>query len=103
MRKLKKMMKNKAYIEGSIAEAYIIGEISTFCSYYFGSSVETCHNRVGRNDDVGNVELDDRLSIFSHPCRTFGETRSCYLSEEEYRQALLYAILSCDEVLPYVK
>ena len=66
MRKLKRKVKNKAYVEGSIAEAYIIEEISTFCSHYFNANVDTNLIRVDQNDDGGSIVLDGCLSIFSH-------------------------------------
>ncbi|EOY03404.1 Uncharacterized protein TCM_018424 [Theobroma cacao] len=64
---LKKKVKNRALVEGSIYEAYIIEEISSFCSLYFELAVQTRLNRVPRNDDGGDVDLLGRLSIFTHP------------------------------------
>ncbi|GKD63878.1 transposon-like protein, partial [Tanacetum coccineum] len=51
---LKKKVKNKARVESSICEAYIMEEISNFCTHYFESHVETNSRRVGRNDDGGS-------------------------------------------------
>ena len=50
---LKKKVTNKAQVEGSICEAYLIDEITNFASYYFGDDVQTIWNRVPRNDDGG--------------------------------------------------
>ncbi|KAJ7942535.1 Transposon, En/Spm-like protein [Quillaja saponaria] len=41
MHSLEKKVRNKSCVEGSIAEAYIIQEISNFCSLYFGKDVQT--------------------------------------------------------------
>ncbi|KAG8379137.1 hypothetical protein BUALT_Bualt07G0056900 [Buddleja alternifolia] len=38
---LKRKVKNKARVEGSIVEAYLIEETSTFCSHFFAPDVET--------------------------------------------------------------
>ena len=103
MRKLKRKVKNKACVEGSIAEAYLIEEISTFCSHYFDSSVDTNFNRVDRNDDDGAIFPDGCISIFSHPGQPFGEKRSRILTIEEYEQIMLYVLLNTDEVEPYIK
>ena len=61
---LKKRIKNKAHVEASICEAYIVEKISTFISYYFEPHLKTRINRVPRHDDDGEVPLSENLSIF---------------------------------------
>lgn len=48
---LKRKVKNKARVEGSICEAYVLEEISNFCSRYFKPHVATNRTRAPRNDD----------------------------------------------------
>ncbi|KAL0387661.1 UNVERIFIED_CONTAM: hypothetical protein Sradi_2647900 [Sesamum radiatum] len=48
---LKKKVKNKAAIEASICEAYIVEEISTFTAHYFEPDVVCKKRRLRRNDD----------------------------------------------------
>ena len=43
---LKKKVTNKAKVEGSICEAYLINEITNFVFHYFGDDVQTIWNRV---------------------------------------------------------
>ncbi|XP_039116071.1 uncharacterized protein LOC120251572 [Dioscorea cayenensis subsp. rotundata] len=101
---LKKKVKNQACVEGSICEAYIIQEISSFCSMYFESTVETRLNRVPRNDDGGDVESVGRLSIFSHPGRPFGPMNNArFLEDGEHYAAELYVLMNCEEIYPYVE
>lgn len=102
MHQLKKKVRNKACVEGSIAEAYMIEEISTFCSFYFEPNVETKLNRVPRNDDGGDVASDESLSIFRHPGRGFGVQRERWLLDDEHEAATIYVLLNCDEILPYI-
>jgi hypothetical protein len=64
---LKKKVKNKAHVEASICEAYIVEEISTFISYYFEPHLRTRINRVPRHDDGGEVPSSGNLSIFFNP------------------------------------
>jgi hypothetical protein len=64
---LKKKVKNKAHVEASICEAYIVEEISTFISYYFEPHLRTRINHVSRHDDGGEVSSNGNLSIFSIP------------------------------------
>jgi hypothetical protein len=64
---LKKKVKNKAHIEASICESYIVEEISIFISYYFEPHLRTRINRVPRYDDGGEVPSSGNLSIVSNP------------------------------------
>lgn len=56
MHDLKKNVHNKACVEGSIYEIYIIQKISTFSSFYFEPSVQTKLTQVLCNDDKKDVE-----------------------------------------------
>ncbi|XP_011004861.1 PREDICTED: uncharacterized protein LOC105111246, partial [Populus euphratica] len=64
-----KKVTNKAKVEGSICEAYLIDEITNFASHYFGDDVQTIWNRVPRNDDGGlnisskNMAEEDNQSL----------------------------------------
>jgi len=87
---LKKKVKNKAHVEASICEAYIVEEISTFMSYYFEPHLRTRINRVPRHDDGNEVPSSGNLSIFSNIGRPTPKNaiRGRYLSEIEFKQAL---------------
>jgi hypothetical protein len=79
-------VKNKAHVEASICEAYIVEEISTFISYYFKPYLRTRINRVPRHDG-GEVSSSGNLSIFSNPGRPTptNVVRGRYLSEIEFK------------------
>ena len=101
---LKKKVKNKARVESSIYEAYIMEEISNFCSHYFESHVQTNRTRVARNDDGGNVNrAADTLSIFKHSGRPSGNCKRRYLKDEEYDSAIFYVLQNCEEIQPFFK
>ena len=99
-------MKNKARVEASICNAYLVEESTSFCSYYFEDHVSTVHRRTRRNDDGGvgptNSAITD-FEIFTHPGRPYGRPKTRYLSEEEYVAAHTYILLNCHEVSPYVQ
>jgi len=59
----KRKVKNKARVEGSICETYIIEETTTFYSYYFETHIHSRRTRVQRNDDGCEA---DNISIFNH-------------------------------------
>jgi hypothetical protein len=64
---LKINVKNKAHVEASIFEAYIVEEISTFISYYFKPHLKMRINSVSRHDDGGEMSSSGNLSVFSNP------------------------------------
>ncbi|KAL3568114.1 hypothetical protein D5086_030765 [Populus alba] len=102
---LKKKVKNKAHVEASISEAYIVEEISTFISYYFEPHMRTRINRVPRHDDGGEVPSSGNLSIFSNTGRPTPKNavRGRYLSEIEFKQAHNYVLFNCDELRPFIQ
>jgi Domain of unknown function (DUF4218) len=63
---------NKAHAECSIAETYLVQEISTFYALYFSEDVHTRLNSHNRNY-VEPIIDDIRLKIFTHPGRTIGQ------------------------------
>jgi hypothetical protein len=64
---LKKKVRNKAHVEASICEDYIVKEISTFIAYYFEPHLRTRINRFPRHNDDGEAPSSGNLSIFSNP------------------------------------
>jgi hypothetical protein len=104
LHELKKDVKNKAKVEGSICNAYLVREASIFCSHYFEPHVYTRSRKVPRNDDVGIIEEDEEnLSIFKHPGRLYGRCNSRRLTANEYLAAHSYILLNCEEVEPFIK
>ncbi|XP_060182429.1 uncharacterized protein LOC132612107 [Lycium barbarum] len=98
---LKRMIGNKASVEGSICEAYLMKESTHLFSHYFEPHVMTRNHDVDRNDDGGTVEdLEGNLSIFTHPGRLWGEAKKRNLSLEEIKAAQTYILLNCKEVEP---
>ncbi|XP_038987114.1 uncharacterized protein LOC120112307 isoform X2 [Phoenix dactylifera] len=65
-------LKSIKFPEGSIAEAYISKESTTFCSMYL-NGIETVFNREERNDDGG--DRGTGLTVFTQSARPFGLIR----------------------------
>ncbi|KAG8375382.1 hypothetical protein BUALT_Bualt10G0094200 [Buddleja alternifolia] len=100
---LKRKVKNKARVEGSIVEAYLIEETSTFCSHFFAPEVVTRSRTIGRNDNVNQVESSSRLSVFKCLGRPFSpKDPNRTLSPPEKAAATIYIILNCPEISEYV-
>ncbi|KAK1398848.1 hypothetical protein POM88_008711 [Heracleum sosnowskyi] len=70
---------------------------------YFPDEVLTKANRVSRNDDGGNVELNGRLSVFGLCGRAYGKEKRIFLSEKELHAAHTYILLNCEEIDEYVR
>ncbi|XP_074356714.1 uncharacterized protein LOC141696477 [Apium graveolens] len=104
LRHLKNNVKNKAQVEGSICNAFLVEEASTFCSHYFKQHVQTKHRKVPRNDSSGGGEsFGGNISIFSHPGRSHGSVITRYLDDREYMAAHNYILFNCPEVAPYTE
>ena len=103
LHKLKKTVKNKAQVEGSIAEAYLLQEISDFSSLYFSEHLQTRWNTVPRNDDGGRVDAaEGSLSVFTHPGRGTSGSRDSYLDDRDLVAATHYVLLNINEMRPYI-
>ena len=63
----KRIVKNRAQVEGSIYHAYISKKTSNFCFYYFEPYMQIQRTRVGRNDNIGESSIEPTLFIFNHP------------------------------------
>ncbi|CAL1383444.1 unnamed protein product [Linum trigynum] len=96
---LKGFVRNRAYPEGSIAEAYLVDECLTFCSMYL-DGIETQFNAPERNYDI---EEDGNLSIFSTKVRPIGGSQYVPLSDEELEMAHWYVLSNCEDVQPYME
>lgn len=71
---LKRMVKNRAHIEGSIVEAYINLECLSFYSQYL-EEVESNFEGNNRNGVKSNYIGSQRLSVFSEPVRPLGKAQ----------------------------
>ncbi|KAL0435230.1 UNVERIFIED_CONTAM: hypothetical protein Sradi_0230900 [Sesamum radiatum] len=94
---LKKKVKNKAVVEASICEAYIVEEISTFATHYFEPDVVCKRRRPGRNDDGLNNESVKHISIFNYPGRPYSASKMRYITGKERHDAETYIIANCSE------
>src|SRR4051812_44753647 len=96
----KHYVRNTAWPEGSIAEAYIVNECLTFCSRYF-DDLETRFNRPGINRERDDSHIGD-VSIFNHGVNLLGGSEYSEAGDE-YDKMHWYVLRSCPEVLPYIE
>ncbi|KAJ9539492.1 hypothetical protein OSB04_032225 [Centaurea solstitialis] len=103
---LKRTIRNKARVEGSIVESYLVNELSTYCSLYFDPQIETRHNRESSNfaPDIPSYSgTGDQLSIFKVPSRPLFEKRGkqIILNDHEMHKIHTYILFNCEEVHPF--
>ncbi|XP_058211618.1 uncharacterized protein LOC131323794 [Rhododendron vialii] len=98
---LKKLVGNKAHPEGSIVEAYVCKECTTFCSMYL-DGIETVFNRQERNDDGG--EHDVGLRAFTQQIRPFSIiSRAPDVPVDQRDMAHWFVLNNSPEVEPYLE
>ena len=95
IQRLKRKVTNKACVEGSIVEAYIVEESANFMSLYFQDDVVSRLNCPDRYDDGGFVENDPRLPIVSYPGHATGMIPGRNLTDEELHAAHYYIMTNC--------
>ncbi|KAI3741962.1 hypothetical protein L1987_59641 [Smallanthus sonchifolius] len=104
---IKRRIRNKSKVEGSIVREHLVNEVTTYCSLYFDPTIETRHNREPRNFAPQHSSSSSggcQLSVFVVPSRRLyqkGGTRT-RMSIEELKKAHTYVLLNCVEVYPYI-
>ncbi|KAL1299879.1 hypothetical protein AAHE18_18G139200 [Arachis hypogaea] len=96
----KRTVKNRARVEGSICEAFLAKETSSFVSFYFEPHILSRRTRVGRNDD-GEDTIKASLSIFNRPGRKVGKAKDHWLDERDKAAAHLHILLNESKVSPF--
>ncbi|XP_076939329.1 uncharacterized protein LOC143607978 [Bidens hawaiensis] len=104
---IKRRIRNKARIVGSITREHLVNEIATYCSLYFDKTIETRHNREPRNFAPHRPEsssLGSQLSVFVVPSRRLYQKSGTRrrMKVEEQNKAHTYVLLNCEEVYPYI-
>jgi hypothetical protein len=97
---LRKKCGNKCKIEASIAEAYILEEVSNFTTTYYGDNLPSVHNPPPRYNASEN---DSNLSLFLGQLGSASGSTTKTLTHQEWRQIMLYVLTNLDEVVPYMK
>ena len=102
--KLKSYVRNKAWLEGSIAEGYIGDKVLYFCSKYF-HDIEMSFNRPPRVDDCPEPEPEPATSELLFPCvsKPVGRCENFKLTALEKFQAHRHVLINCTKVEPYLQ
>ncbi|XP_056698165.1 uncharacterized protein [Spinacia oleracea] len=92
---LKRKVGNKARVEGSICNAYLMEEISNFCSHYFQPEVDTKARDLGINvhsvvENQHDVNIPEMFRVDCGRAPTNGRLR--FLQDIKYDRAHLYVL-----------
>jgi hypothetical protein len=93
---------NKAKIEASIAEAYILEEVSNCRTTYYGDDVPTLHNKLSRYN-TDNIDFEPELLLFKGQGGTAGGSKSYIMPSSEWYSIMFYVLNNIDEVLPFMR
>ena len=97
---LRTKCKNKCKIEASIADAYILEEVSNFTSKYYTENLPSVHNPPSR---YNAGEADSNLSLFKGQLGSASVASIKTLNFEEWRSIMLYVLTNLSEVQPYIQ
>jgi hypothetical protein len=87
LKTIQKKRTNKCKIEASIAEAYILEEVSNFTTTYYGDKLPSVHNPPPRYNDGDN---ESNLSIFRGQLGRASGSTTKTLTHEEWQHIILY-------------
>jgi hypothetical protein len=99
LKTLRKKCRNKAKIEASIAEAFILEEVSNFTTTYYAENLPSVHNPPPRYNAGEN---ESNLSLFRGQLGTSSASTAKQLKNEEWRSIMLYVLTNLEEVEPYI-
>nr|GFA30598.1 hypothetical protein [Tanacetum cinerariifolium] len=98
MKKLKGYVRNKAKLEGSIAEGYVVEETLTFSSHYF-QDVTTKFNRLDHN--VDSPPLTCQFQVFRSICKSIGLRSVIRFDAQELKKVKWYVLHNSPEIDTY--
>ena len=96
---LRAKYKNKCKIEASIAEAYILEEVSNFTTKYYADNLPSVHNPPPH---YNAGEDESSLSIFRGQLGSASGATHKTLKHEEWCTIMLYVLTNLSEVEPYM-
>ena len=99
LKHLRAMVGNKARVEGCIAEAFLLKEISYFSSVYFAEEHNVNAPTMRYNIDEEPPVSD--IKIFQWRGTTVSSSTTYYPTQEERTDALLYMFSNIEEMDPY--
>ena len=102
MGKLKRIVRNRAHLKGSIVEGYLSVECLAFCSKYF-CGIHTRWSPKERNNDGWHKEIGVSLSMFSQRVHPLRAAKTVRLDNKLLTKARWYVLGNCLEIDSYIR
>ena len=99
LKTLRKKCRNKARIEASITEAYILEEVSNFTEKYYTEKLPSIYNPPPRYNAGEN---ESNLSLFQGQLGSASASTTKQLKNEEWRSIMLYVLTNLVEVQQFI-
>ena len=99
LKTLRKKCRNKAKIKASIAEAYILEEVSNFTEKYYTDNLPSVYNPRSRYNAGEN---ESNISLFQGQLESASASTTKQLKNEEWRNIMLYVLTNLVEVKPFI-
>jgi len=97
---LRKKCRNKCKIEASMAEAFVLEEVTNFTQAYYGDKLPSVHNRPPRYNAGEN---ESKLSLFQGQLGSASDATSLLLKNEEWLTIIIYVFTNLTEMEPYMQ
>ena len=99
LKTLHKKRRNKAKIEASIIEAYILEEVSNFIEKYYTEKLPNIYNPPPRYNAGEN---ESNLSLFQGQLGSASASTTKQLKNEEWHSIMLYVLTNLVEVQAFI-
>jgi hypothetical protein len=99
LKTLRKKYRNKSKIEASIAEAFILEEVSNFTTTLYAKNLPRVHNPPPHYNAGEN---ESNLSLFQGQLGSASASTAKQLKNEEWRSIMLYVLTNLEEVDSYM-
>lgn len=101
---LKSYVRNRRYVEASIAQGYLAKECMNFCSRYLSDNSEGSVKNVIVQENGGNDHIIvPGFEIFACDGRPLKGGGWRDLDDPTMQQAIRYVLFNCDALKPYIE
>jgi len=97
---LRKKCRNKCKIEASMAEAFVLEEVTNFTQAYYGDKLPSVHNRPPRYNAGEN---ESKLSLFQGQLGSASDATSLLLKNKDWLTIIIYVFTNLTEMEPYMQ
>jgi len=99
----KRLVRNKARVEGSICNSYVYREATHFFSHHFKTFNLLPTTSIRNDPRSGHEGCLPTLSILSKCGHPSGKPKDHWLTDKERTSAHVHVLINCDEVKPYLE